>query len=47
MNLLEEDYEEAPELLSVAAPSGPDGRGPRLVMVSLLPFQILTLRLER
>ncbi|WP_344075117.1 alpha-mannosidase [Nocardiopsis metallicus] len=47
VNLLEEDYEEAPELLSVTAPSQPDGRGPGLVTVSLRPFQILTLRLER
>ncbi|WP_017589341.1 alpha-mannosidase [Nocardiopsis ganjiahuensis] len=45
VNLLEEDYEEAPEL-DVRVPA--DGGGEQgSVTVSLRPFQILTLRLER
>ncbi|MBQ1084685.1 glycoside hydrolase family 38 C-terminal domain-containing protein [Nocardiopsis sp. B62] len=46
VNLLEEDYPEAPELHSAGA-SGADDTGPGLVSVSLRPFQILTLRFER
>ena len=46
VNLLEEDYEEAPELLSTALTDGVEG-SPHRVELSLRPFQILTLRLER
>ncbi|MET9710631.1 alpha-mannosidase [Nocardiopsis alba] len=49
VNLLEEDYEEAPELLSTAlADEGEkDAGSPHRVELSLRPFQILTLRLMR
>ena len=46
VNLLEEDYEEAPELVSAVMPADDEGRGPHRVHVGLRPFQILTLRLE-
>ncbi|MFE9242396.1 alpha-mannosidase [Nocardiopsis sp. NPDC006938] len=45
VNLLEEDDEEAPELL--VEPVTSSEPGPRRVSFSLRPFQILTLRLER